>query len=471
MQKIIGREFEINKLTELWAKDRSDFVAVYGRRRVGKTFLIRNALSGKITFHITGMSASPMAHQLGNFHAELAKRSHERSSLQPAKDWIGAFRQLSEWLESQTEDNKKVIFLDELPWLDTRNSGFLAALEHFWNHWASARNDILLIVCGSAASWMLNHVIRNKGGLHNRITERIRLEPFTLRECEMYFREKNAIFDRYQLLQLYMAFGGIPYYLDRVDPSLSALQNINRLCFGPEVFFCEEYDNLYASLFSKAERHTAVIEALAKKSMGLSREELLQITKLPNAGSATRILTELEESHFIRSYQPFGNGSKNRVFQLVDLYSLFYLKFIKYADPNDDQYWILLGDNPSYRAWSGYAFEMVCLHHIRELKEALGIAGVQTAVAAWRSKDAQIDLVIDRRDHVVNLCEMKFSMHAYAISKSYADDLRIKLARFASTTQTKKAIVLTLITTYGLASGPHTGMVQKTLTMDVLFGK
>jgi AAA+ ATPase superfamily predicted ATPase len=244
MQKIIGREFEINKLTELWAKDRSDFVAVYGRRRVGKTFLIRNALSGKITFHITGMAASPMAHQLGNFHAELAKRSQERSSLQPAKDWLGAFRQLSEWLEQQGGDKKKVIFLDELPWLDTRNSGFLSALEHFWNHWASARNDILLIVCGSAASWMLNHIIRNRGGLHNRITERIRLEPFSIRECEIYFREKNAIFDRYQLLQLYMAFGGIPYYLDRVDPSLSALQNINRLCFGPEVFFREEYDNL-----------------------------------------------------------------------------------------------------------------------------------------------------------------------------------------------------------------------------------
>ncbi|MEK7253708.1 MAG: ATP-binding protein, partial [Bacteroidota bacterium] len=328
MQKLFGREKELAKLNSYLASERSEFVAVYGRRRVGKTFLVRNAYQDKITFQLTGIVNVPMAQQLGNFHAELLKRSHGLSARQPATDWFSAFRQLIEFLEKKPGAEKKIIFLDELPWLDTRNSRFLSALEHFWNSWASARTDILLVVCGSAASWMLNNLINNRGGLHNRITDRIKLDPFTLRECEQYFQQKQSVLDRYQLLQLYMVFGGIPFYLDRIDPSSSAAQNINRLCFGEEALFRLEFDNLYASLFSKSERHTAVIEALASKSKGLLRDELVRFSKLPNAGSTTKILSELEESYFIRIYRPFGKSSKNSLYQLVDLYSLFYLKFI-----------------------------------------------------------------------------------------------------------------------------------------------
>ncbi|TAD81735.1 MAG: ATP-binding protein [Bacteroidetes bacterium] len=470
MQKIIGREKEVKKLEELWLKKKSDFIAVYGRRRVGKTFLIRHALAEKITFHLTGIAAAPMSHQLANFYAALARCTGDQAAFSPASDWRTAFNQLSQWLEKSHPNQKKVVFLDELPWLDTRNANFLNALEHFWNHWASARTDIMLIVCGSAAAWMLNHLIRNKGGLHNRITERMRIEPFTLRECEVYFQDKNAILDRYQLVQLYMALGGIPFYLDRVNPAMSAMQNINELCFGSGVFFREEYNNLYASLFSKAERHTAVIEALAKKGKGLTREEIIKATGLANAGSTTRIIKELEESNFVRAYRPFGNGTKKALFQLVDLYSLFYLKFIRPAAPDDDKYWLQMGDNPTYRAWSGYAFEMVCLHHAHQIKDALGIAGVQTNIGAWRTADAQVDLVIDRRDHVINLCEMKYAMHTFTINSAYAQELRQKMERFATATNTRKAVVLTMITTYGLAPNTHAALVQKTLTMDALFG-
>lgn len=471
MQKLIGREKETQKLNGYLTNDRSEFIAVYGRRRVGKTFLIRQVFANKITFHLTGLARASMSQQLGNFHAELFNRSQGTGYLQVAKDWFTAFRQLIEFLERRGGEEKKVIFLDELPWLDTRQSGFLSALEHFWNHWASARTDILLIVCGSAASWMLNNVIHNKGGLHNRITDRIALEPFTLRECELYFSRKNAIFDRYQLLQLYMVFGGIPFYLDKIDPTTSATQNINRLCFGEGAFFKEEYADLYLSLFSKAERHTSAVEALAKKAMGMTRDELIAASKLPNAGSTTRILSELEESHFIRTYRPFGKPSKNRLYQLVDFYTLFYLKFIRDADPDDDAFWLNMSDNPGYRAWSGYAFEMVCLQHVRELKEALGIGGVQTSVATWRSKEAQIDLLIDRRDHVINLCEMKFSMNAFAIDKAYSESLRNKLSSFITATGTKKAVALTFISTYDLIKNQYTGLVQKELTMEALFGK
>jgi hypothetical protein len=298
----------------------------------------------------------------------------------------------------------------------------------------------------------------------------MRIEPFTLKECEQYFQDKNSILDRYQLLQLYMVLGGIPYYLDRVNPAMSAQQNINQLCFGAGVFFREEYANLYASLFSKAERHTAVVEALAKKGMGLTREDIIKATGLADAGSTTRILKELEESNFIRTYRPFGNGQKKVLYQLVDFYSLFYLKFIVRVSPDEDEYWLQMGDNPAYRAWSGYAFEMVCLQHAVAIKQALGISGVQTQIAAWRLADAQIDLIIDRRDHVINLCEMKFSMHDFSINAAYAQQLRQKAERFATATKTRKALVLTLITTYGVAANSHAALVQKTLTMDALFG-
>ncbi len=471
MQQIIGRHREIQKLNELLSKDRSEFVAVYGRRRVGKTFLIKNAFRDKITFQLTGLTRAPKAQQLGNFHAELVNRSQGLRKNEAAKDWFMAFRQLIGFLEGKPGEEKKVIFLDELPWLDTRNSGFLSALEHFWNNWASARTDILLVVCGSAASWMLGNVIHNRGGLHNRITERIKLEPFTLRECEQYFGQKNAIFDRYQLLQLYMAFGGIPFYLDRIDPGASATQNINRLCFGTKPFFREEYSDLYASLFSKSERHIAVVEALAKKSKGLTRDELIRLSKLPNAGSTTKILSELEESNFIRTYRPFGKNGKNSLYQLVDLYTLFYLKFIRDSDPDDDQFWMNMTDNPVFRAWSGYAFEMVCLHHVPEIKEALGISGVQASVSTWRSEEAQIDLLIDRRDHVINLCEMKFSLHPFSIDKSYAESLRNKMGSFASESGTRKAVALTFISTYGVERNMYSGLVQKDLTMEALFGR
>ncbi len=474
MAEIIGRKEEVALLQSLKQVDRSAFVAVYGRRRVGKTYLIRSFYEGQFTFQLTGIANVSTANQLTNFHSAFVRDFPQLEDNPLPTDWFQAFQQLISAIESITESGKKTLFWDELPWLDTPNAQFIPALEHFWNSWASTRTDITLIVCGSAASWMINELINNTGGLYNRVTHPIRLDPFTLAECEAFFKAKSPGFERYQLLQLYMVFGGIPFYLDFIDPKKSATQNINDLCFTQRGRLRNEFQKLYASLFKKADRHIAIIEALAQKSMGLQRDALLKAAKLANGGSTTTVLRELEESSFIRKYNAFGKSKNNTIYQLTDFYSLFYLKFIKNNSLFDDNFWINGIDTPEIRAWSGYAFEQVCLLHLPQIKNALGIANVQTQTSAWVGSDgnrkAQIDLVIDRRDQVINLCEMKFSIHPFAIDKAYADNLTKKVIVFRESTKTQKALWITLVTTHSLVQNNYAqSLVHQSLTMESLF--
>lgn len=473
MQQLIGREAELQQFNNIRQRDSSSFVAVYGRRRVGKTFLIRTAFNNEFSFYATGVANVGMRRQLGGFYSSLTKVHPKGHELPFPKDWFEAFDQLAEYL-SGLSTRQKVIFLDELPWFDTAKSSFVPALEYFWNSWASARHDILLIVCGSAASWMMSNLINHHGGLHNRVTHRIRLEPFTLRECELYFQRRGAALERYQLVQLYMVFGGIPFYLEQIENGKSAAQNINDLCFAADGFLRTEFDNLYKSLFKKADKHLLVVETLSQKGMGMSREELIRLSKLPEGGNTTKVLKELEESGFIRKYRSFDKKGRDSIFQLTDFYSLFYLKFIQHTNPMDKNIWLNSLDLPVYKTWSGYAFEQVCLYHLDQIKKALGITGVQTSSSAWmgvhEGQKAQIDLVIDRRDQVVNLCEMKFSVQPFVIDKKYADDLRKKISVFKASTGTRKAIFLTFITAAGLLRNEHANaLVQNDLTMDVLF--
>ncbi len=468
----IGRDAEIKQLHQIYASDRAAFVALYGRRRVGKTFLIRKTFENQLDFYCTGLASAGTGAQLEVFGVALNRYANAREMQKAPADWMAAFRQLIGQLE-QNPKKRKLVFLDELPWMDSAQSGFIPALEHFWNSWASARTDIVLIVCGSAAGWMITNLINSKGGLHNRVTHRIRLQPFTLHECELFFQSKQAVYDRYQLLLLYMVMGGIPFYLEQVRVSDSAAQNINRLCFEPDGMLRDEFDNLYRSLFNKAEKHIAVIELLGRKAKGLTRQEIIQGTKFSTGGGVTRILNELSESNFIRKYAPYGSKGRNSLYQLTDCYSLFFLKWIRNSSPLDENTWINQLDSPAQRAWSGYAFEQVCLLHIRQIKKALGISGIQTVTSSWIStsaaKGAQIDLVIDRRDQVINICEMKFSINSYTIDRKYADELKNKLTRFKEETKTRKALFLTMITSFGVARNMHSSLVQNELSMDILF--
>lgn len=466
---IQGRKNEQAVFQHLLQKEEPSFVAVYGRRRVGKTFLIRNVFHNKFTFQLTGIANATLQQQLSNFHVALVQQGGQVQ--QPAADWFQAFQQLIQLIE-HSRDEKKIIFLDELPWLDTPASGFIQALEHFWNSWASAQKNLLLIVCGSAASWMLHKLINAKGGLHNRVTARIKLEPFTLAECEAYFKAKQGVFDRYQLVQLYMAMGGIPFYLDQVDTGLSAAQNINNICFAPTGLLRNEFNNLYASLFKKADKYVAIIEALAGKLKGLTRDELLKTAKIANGGSASRMLQELEESSFIRSYKPFERKERNTLYQLSDCYSIFFMRFIKNHNPHDENFWLANIDSPEQRAWSGYAFEQVCLNHLFAIKKSLGISGVLTQSASWVGHKVQIDLVIDRRDHVINICEIKFSLNKFEITGKYAEEIKNKITAFKEDSGTKKAIYFTMITTFGVKKNSYSAsLVQNELSMDALFAE
>lgn len=469
---IIGRNKELALLKGLANSSKSEFVAVYGRRRVGKTFLIRRAFEQGFAFQVTGLANASLEQQLLNFHVALEKIGANPSD-KPAENWLYAFLRLSNHLE-KLEGNKKVIFIDELPWFDTKGSGFVQALEHFWNSWASARSDIVLITCGSAASWMINKLLNNHGGLHNRVTKRLKINPFTLHECEAFLRARNSSLERYQIIQLYMALGGIPFYWDEVEPNQSAAQNIEQLCFSENGPLRTEFNNLFSSLFSHSERHIAVVRAIASKAMGLMREEIIALSGLPNGGTMSTLLQELEESGFIRRYVPFGKKTRNSLYQLVDFYTLFYLRFLEGLVEIEENHWINGLDNPQFRAWSGYAFEQVCLYHVAQIKKALGISGVQTSTSVWRGNSggtgAQIDLLIDRRDQVINLCEMKYSVNEYSIDKKYAEELRNKVGVFKAETGTKKSVFLTMVTTFGLKQNQYSlGLVQNELRMEVLF--
>jgi hypothetical protein len=351
------------------------------------------------------------------------------------------------------------------------------ALEHFWNSWATNRKDVLLITCGSAASWMLNTLINNHGGLHNRVTYRMMVEPFTLHEADLLLKANGCVFDHYQTLQIYMVTGGVPFYLEQIQPGLSAAQNIERLCFRKRGLLALEFNNLFSSLFKKSEKHEALIQALAQKPLGLTRKALAGITKFSSGGSLTRYLNELEESGFIASFPVFGKkSSTHSMYRLVDFYSLFYLKFIKNNNDFDEGVWVQSVDHPAQRAWFGHAFELVCLQHIDQIKKALHIGGVLTRQSYWKSKSsengAQIDLVIDRRDQVLNLCEIKFSINQFSISKDYAAKLRNKIGSFREETNTRKTTFLTFISTFGLKENMHSqSLVQQSLTMEVLFEK
>ncbi len=471
MKNIIGREREIAILNNAIDSSNSEFIALYGRRRVGKTFLIRSIFKGQFAFQISGLSNSSLKQQLANFNLTL-NNTDTKNDYEPVNNWLSAFSQLTKHLKSKK--GRKIIFIDELPWFDTRNSKFIQALEHFWNSWASAESDIKLIVCGSATSWMVNKLINNKGGLHNRLTHKIKLLPFTLNECEKYLSSRKINLDKYQIIQLYMSIGGIPFYWDEVKPGLSAMQNIEEICFSETGLLQNEFNNLYRSLFNNYDKHIKIVKALAKKSKGLNRDEIIKITGLPNAGSTSRVLDELEESGFIRKYSPFEKRMRNSLYQLIDFYSHFYLKFIENTQITNTNNWLNAIDTPKYRAWSGYAYEQICLSHLAQIKNKLGISGVFTTVSSWRSTNSeqgvQIDLIIDRRDNIINLCEMKFSINPYTISKKYASELRDKVGVFKAETNTRKSVFLTMITTYGIKQNINsTGLFQNEMKMDDLF--
>ena len=470
--EIIGRYNEQQTLQQYVESDKPEFVAVYGRRRVGKTFLIKEYFKKKFSFYISGLANATKKEQLENFNTTLTyygKTPYPRS-----KNWTESFRQLIHLLEHSKKKGKKIIFIDELPWFDTPRSGFITGLEYFWNSWASSRPDILLIACGSATSWIINKLLKSRRGLHNRVTRRMLIEPFNLAECEDFFRYKKIVLDRKSIVESYMIFGGIPFYINMFEKGLSLAQNVDKLCFTKNGELKDEFLILYSSLFKNSEHHEIVINALAKKRMGLTRAKIIQETKI-QGGGLTTVLEELEQCNFIRSYNAYEKKTKERLYQLIDFYSLFYLNFIKDSRRSDEHFWTNLIDNAKHRAWCGYSFEQVCMQHAPQIRQKLGISGVVTYSAAWRSKKsepaAQVDLLIDRNDGIINLCEMKYSANEFVIDKKQDENLRNKKSAFISETKTRKAVHLTMVTTYGVKRNEYWNNIQSEVKMNDLFVK
>lgn len=475
-EKITGRQEEQKVLRAALQSKEAELLVIYGRRRIGKTFLIRNYFEKQITFEFTGTYEAGLPEQLANFSKALQEAM--ASAVPPAipANWGQAFDFLTGFLKDRLGKQPAVILFDEFPWIHTAKSGFLSTFEHWWNSWASRQPQLKVVLCGSAASWMIRHIINSKGGLHNRITRSpIQLMPFTLGETSDYLASRGIKMKPYQVLQLYMTMGGVPQYLKQVQKGESTQQVIDRLFFAPRAMLKIEFRNLYQSLFSDASQHEGIVRALAGKAKGLSRPEILAQCGLTDGGGTSRLFEELEQSGFITHYIPFEKTSRDTLYKLTDEYSLFYLRFVERTRVTGPGTWEKMVKGQSYNSWSGFAFEAICQKHLRQIIKALAIKAL-TEASPWRyipkkgETGAQIDLILDRDDDSINLCEMKFASGVFTIDKKYAAELESKEQVFQQQTRTKKNIFLTMITTYGVKrNNYYDQQVQDEVVMEDLF--
>ena len=471
---IIGRKREQEIFETCIDSNKSELIAVYGRRRVGKTFLIKNYFEGRLDFYFTGSLNKSKNEMLMLFSEQLVQYSNIEMPI--PRTWHEAFNRLKDYILSLKKD-KVIIFIDEISWIDTPKSGFLAEFEYFWNSWASSYGKIKLIICASATSWIIGKFLSDKGGLHNRVTRTIDVKPFNLPGTELFLKSKGVKFNRIDIVLCYMAIGGVPYYLDLIDPKLGMAQNVDNLFFAEEGYLRREFGFLFRSLFRNHDFQLNILKCIAQKNRGLTRREIARALKLPKGGNLTLALRELENCGFIRKYVAFGKKERDMLFQVVDFYTLFYLKFCNTRQENDPEFFSKNIGSSEINAWAGYSFEILCLLHINQIKRKIGIGGVVTNVCSWTTSPdaelglpgAQIDLIIDRHDNTINLCEMKFSKTKYTISKKYFETLNERVEIFRQKTKTNKALHTTLVTTLGLKSNAYSSVIQNEVVLDDLF--
>lgn len=478
---MIGRKKEIDTLTKLYNSNKSQFVAIYGRRRVGKTYLVNEVFAGKMTFHHAGLSpiemdlqesGGPLSKQLLHFYNSLILHGMKKSKC--PDNWMDAFLMLEMFLQSIDDGSRQLIFIDELPWLDTPKSGFITAFEGFWNTWACSRKNVMLVVCGSATSWMTDKLINNHGGLYDRLTCEIKLSPFTLGECEQYFKSENIKLSRYDIVQSYMITGGIPYYLSYYQSGLSLAQNVDELFFKDNAPLRYEFKRLFGAIFTNPEIMISLVKTIGSKHYGCTRSELSETLEISTGGTLTNSLSALVVSDFIIKYVPFGCSKKEAHYKLADSFCNFYLRFVDGEKKLSDDFWMSNIDSQKIVTWRGIAFENVCFNHIPQIKKALGISGVSTSQSAWsKRKDeetgAQIDMLIERKDNIINMCEIKFYGDEFSVDKNYDRILRSRTALLSKEISPKMAIHSTLITTYGLKYNEYSGDFVNVITMDDLF--
>ncbi|MBP5217163.1 MAG: hypothetical protein J6038_04950 [Bacilli bacterium] len=472
--KIVARKSQIESLERRYVSGNAELIVVSGRRRVGKTYLIDHVFEGRFCFKITGAYQESRRRQISNFIGEIRRRGMAIKKV--PSDWWGAFECLRAYLESLPKGTRRLLFFDELPWLDTQKSGFLAAFEWFWNDYGASHDDVMLIACGSSSSWLHDKFFKNKGGLYNRHTEKIVLEPFTLRETEEYLSSKAVLWSRYDIAELYMILGGIPYYLSKIDGSLTLSENVDRLFFAKDAQLNGEFSHLLSSLFQKQEMHLKIIKAVASKRIGLSHTQIVEETGIPSNGALSKALEDLVDSGFLSQWRHKGDGRSELLYRLSDPFTAFHFRFLDKRIDLDERFWTNSYALPARNAWAGLSFETVCFSHLPQIKTALGISGILSEVFSWSSRGsedgkpgAQIDLVLDRKDRVVNLVEIKFSTDAFAIDKDYDAALRRKITSFQAQETSRKSVQLTFLTTFGLEMNKYRNLVAKSLVLDDLF--
>lgn len=463
--QIVGRKQETNELERLKASNQAEFVALYGRRRVGKTWLVRCFFQDQFTFYATGIARGNRREQIQNFYKSICEYGKDNPE-QPT-DWYEAFDLLKNVIK-RSRQRRKVVFLDELPWMDTQKSEFLKAIDLFWNSWGCMQQNLLFIVCGSAASWMVKNIIRDKGGLHNRLTCHLHLAPFSLAETQSYLYSQGVYWSKELVAECYMILGGIPYYLHLIDRSMSLAQNVDRLFFAPNALLKDEFDTLYKSLFKKSEDYVKIISALSKRRGGYTRDEIVESTGLTNGGGLTRRLDELEQCNFIRSYIPMKG--RTLIYQLIDFYSFFYLHFLNGTRGYDRDAWMHLQATPRHNTWLGLSFERLCFAHIFAIHKALGITGVATKTYAMLTDSAQMDMVIERADKVTSLCEMKYTTKPYAMTKEEADKLRQRVEVLTECLPTQKQVLVSVVSNQQAKRNEYyNSIVASNITLDSLF--
>lgn len=483
---LLGRQKEIKHFENLLTSSAAEFIAVYGRRRVGKTYLIHEYFKNKgIYVELTGRKGASKSLQLKNFAQIYADVFNQGVKHFLPTTWDEAFYQLHEKIEQQTlagafadPSQKIILFFDELPWLAAPKSGFLEALDLCWNRYLSRNPHVILIVCGSAAEWMIKKIIANKAGLHNRLTRPpIQLMPFTLSETEAYFKARRIVLERKQIVDIYMALGGVAYYLNLVPAGKSSPEILQQLFFMHNAPLRAEFYHLFASLFQHSEKHVAIIKVLAATKQGLTHSELMNnVDGLSSGGGSAAILEELENCGFILKMPEYGKKKKEARYRLIDAFSLFFLRWVEGVGDVGESYWPRKMGSAAYFAWAGYAFENLCFQHYPDIIKALELSVMAEAKSGWFLKGnqdedgAQIDLIIDRADKCMNLCEIKFYDDEFVIDKAYAATLRRKKTLFREKSKTRKTLFTTMISTYGVKKNSlYFECVDQQLTMDVFF--
>lgn len=485
---LMGRDEECRVLNQLYESKSPEFLALYGRRRVGKTFLVREIFKSKeggIFFNVTGAKNAPMKEQIKHFTSQLSSAFYSGIELKEGKNWDEAFNQLTKTIKEQTPKDKKIVlFFDELPWMSTRRSRVLEMLDYYWNqHW-SQDGRIKLIICGSSASWIINKVIRDRGGLHNRVTKEIHLEPFNLSQMKQFLHARKIKLNDRQILQLYMVTGGVPFYLTKIEPGLSASQIIESLAFSKTGFFLEEFDKLFSSLFDNSDEYITLVKLLAENRYGIGQRKLLEkLGKQAVGAKGTKMLNDLEQTGFIMSFRPLYNVKRGTYYRLTDEYTLFYLKWIepiskgfakKSLEPN---YWQDIQTTPEWYSWQGYAFESVCYKHLINIRRALAL-NPRALPSTWRfipkpgskSRGAQIDLLFDRTDDAITLCEIKYTDEPFTLTKDYVDNIIQKISVFKERTHTAKQIFIAFISANGVKNNYYADeLINNTVTLSDLF--